>query len=228
MPGKNAVEETSNHQPKAQAPAPSPSAPSSSIPVLLSSLALLLAALALAATLISNRNMDAQQSTDNIKNKLSSIENRVDHMEALMATDKHSLVKAQLKKTLLNLHELSRLADKETKSEISRAETILLRLSTPATKIKAKVDLKSAEQPAQQHEPEASATAPSIPESTDTSAPQSSQTTPAPDQASVEPESPSKTTAVKPVEKPLGKMANSPPPDAGAETTPAAPPPMEQ
>ena len=61
---------------------------------------------------------------------------------------KHSLVQAELKKILLNIRELSRLSDAKTKAEISKAEGILLRLTTPPTRVKAKVDLKSTEQAA--------------------------------------------------------------------------------
>jgi len=230
MPEKDAIEETNEKQAKVQAPAAPPQAArSSSLPVLLSSLALLLAAFALAATLISNKNMGTRQPLNDIKGQLSAMESRVNHMEALMATDKHSLIQAELQKMLLNLHELSRLGDNETKAEISKAEAILLRLSTPATRVKAQVDLKSTEQAVPPDKPEAaSATAPSAPESTGTSAPQDSQIMPAPEQSPSEPSIESGAASAKAVEKPLDETVNTPPPDTETDAMPASPPPMEK
>jgi len=143
---KDTIEVTNEQTSEAQAPASPPPARSSSMAILLSSLALLLAAFALAATLISNKNMGTRQPLTDIQGKLNTIENRVDKVEASMATNKRDMVQAELKKMLLNLREMSQLGDNETKSEISKAEAILKRLSSPKTRVKAKVDLQSAEQ----------------------------------------------------------------------------------
>jgi len=181
---------------------------------------LLLAVFALAATLISS-NMGTRQPLDDIKGQLSAMESRVNHMEALMATDKHGLVQAELKKMLLNLHELSRLSDDATRSEISKVEMILLRLSTPATSVKARVDLKSTEQPAPSDEPEASTMVPSVPESAKISVPHDSQTTSTPEQAPAEPKS--EAASAKPVEKTLDETVNTLSTDTGTDVAPASP-----
>jgi len=231
MPDARNVEETTEQEQKIQPPATPKPARASSVPILLSSLALLLAVFALAATLISSKNMRAPQPLDVIKGKLSSMESRVNHMEALMATDKRGLVQAELQKMLLNLHELSRLGDKETRSEISKAEAILLRLSTPVTRVKAKVDLKSAGQ-AQPDESKASATAPSSPEPAKEPVTQNAQTTqPAkesPSEHKTEPESEPEHAPAKAAEKSLNETENSLSSDSEANTMPASPSPMEK
>jgi len=228
MPDTDRKEKISEQEQKMQPPATQRTTRASSIPTLVSSLALLLAVFALAATLISSKNMGTRQPLDDIKGQLSAMESRVNHVEALIATDKHGLVQAELKKMLLNLHELSRLGDDATRSEISKVEAILLRLSTPATKVKAQVDLKSTEQPVTPNEPETSTTAPPAPESTETSVPQDSQTTSTPEQDSTEPKAESEAAPAKAVEKSLSKTENTSLPDTETNAVPASPTPMEK
>jgi len=202
MPDTDSMEKTDEQEQKTQLPATPKPARASSIPILLSSLALLLAVFALAATLISSKNMGARQPLDDIKQELSAMENRMDHVESLIATDKRGLVQKTLKKMLFNLHELSRLGDDETRAEIARVEAILLRLSTPATKIKAQVDLKSIEQAGQPDKSKAFITAPTPSES--------------------------KTTSIKPAETPLNKTVSTSLPDTEADAMPASPAFMEK
>ena len=150
MPEKNTVEGTHDQGQETQPPL-IPQAPrSSSMPVILASLALLLAAFALAVTLNSNKDMGVRQppgdiQAGDIQGKLSTMERRVDQMEASMATNKRDLVQAKLKNMLLNLRELSYLGDNKTMAEIAKAEAILRRLSSREIRIEARVDLQSTE-----------------------------------------------------------------------------------
>jgi len=230
MPDAKNVEETTEQEQKTQPPTVSKPARTSSVPILLSSLALLLAVFALAATLINSKNMRAQQPLNDIKGQLSAMESRVNHVETLMATDKHGLVQAELQKMLLNLHELSRLGDNETRAEISKAEAILLRLSMPATRVKAKVDLKTTEQ-GMRPKKKAPVTAPVSPEAVKkplTQNPQTTQTSKtAPDEHIIKSKSEPKAES-KPAEKPLGRAANASLSDTEADTMPVSPTPMEK
>lgn len=232
MPDTDSMEKTDEQEQKTQPPATPSPARASSIPILLSSLALLLAVFALAATLINSKNMGARQPLDDIKEELSAMESRVNHVESLIATDKQGLVQKTLKKMLFNLHELSRLGDDETRAEIARVEAILLRLSTPATRIKAHVDLKSIEQAGQPDKSRALITAPAPSESEKKSAvqdPQIVQTRKkSPPEHKIESISKSKTTSTKPAETPLSKTASTSPPDAEADAMPASPAFMEK
>ena len=152
---RNAAPERS--APREQAAPPSPAEPtrrSPMLPVLLSVLALGLAAVSLAGLMKLNQRLNARQ-PDNaleraLEHKVAAIEHRVSHVESLLTTSRHDMVRAELKKMLLNLQELSRLADDQTRAEIAKAEAVLLRLSSPATRVRAKVDLKSA-RPAPAH-----------------------------------------------------------------------------
>ncbi len=200
MPEEDAVEEASEPSPGAQSPASPQHTRSSSIPLFLSSLALLLAAFALTVALISSKNINAHRSLSGIKGKLNVMEGRMNHVETLMATDKRGMVQAELKKMLLNLHELSRLGDDKTRAEIAKAEAVLQRLSTPETRIRIKVDLKRAMQPGRSDKPEASATEVSA----------------------------SKPVPANPEKILLNKTANKPSPDAATGTTPALSVPAEK
>jgi len=153
VPEENTSETVSEQPSESKNPTDQQNTRPSFIPVILSGLALLLAAFALTIALISNRHMAASRPMTHVKDQLASMETRINHMEAMMLTDKHSHVQTELRKMLFSLHELSGLGDSATKLEISKVEAILQRLSTPATRIKAKVDLKSTEQPAQPQAP---------------------------------------------------------------------------
>jgi len=230
MPDTDSTEKTAEQEQKTQPPVTPKPTRTSSIPILLSSLALLLAVFALAATLISNKNMGTRQPLDDIKAELSAMGSRVNHVESLIATDKRGLVQNELKKMLLNLHELSRLGDDETKAEIARVEAILLRLSTPATKVKAQVDLKSTEQAGQPDEPKASATAPSSPEPAKEPVTQNAQTAQPPKKSpsghKTEPQT--EPVPAKAAENSLNETANTLSPDSGTNVMPEAPVPMEK
>jgi len=226
MPDAKNVEETTEQEQKTQPPTVSKPARTSSVPILLSSLALLLAVFALAATLINSKNMRAQQPLDDIKGQLNAMESRVNHVETLMATDKHGLVQAELQKMLLNLHELSRLGDNETRAEISKAEAILLRLSMPTTRVKAKVDLKTTEQ-GMRPKKKAPVTAPVSPEPVKKPLTQSHQTKTSPERQIKSKPKP-KAESAKPAEKPLDKAANASLPDTESDAMPVSPTPMEK
>ncbi len=229
MPDTDSTEKTAEQEQKAQPPATQKPARASSVPILLSSLALLLAVFALAATLIGSKNMGVRQPLDDIKAELSAMESRVDHVESLIATDKRGLVQSELKKMLLNLHELSRLGDDETKAEIARAEAILLRLSTPATRVKAQVDLKSTGQ-AQPDESKTSATAPSSPEPAKEPVTQNAQTTQPPEKSPSEhmTEPKSEPAPAKAAEESLNETENTLSPDSETNAMSEAPVPMEK
>ncbi len=139
--------------PREQTAPPSPAEPtrrSPMLPVLLSVLALGLAAVSLAGLMKLNQRLNARQPDRALEHKVAAIEHRVSHVESLLTTSRHDMVRAELKKMLLNLQELSRLADDQTRAEIAKAEAVLLRLSSPATRVRAKVDMKSAK-PAPAH-----------------------------------------------------------------------------
>ncbi|MDQ6959116.1 MAG: hypothetical protein Q9M24_08425 [Mariprofundaceae bacterium] len=232
MPDADNVKKTTKQEQKTQPSATPKPTRASSVPILLSSLALLLAVFALAATLISSKNMGARQPLDDIKAELSAMGSRVNHVESLIATDKHGLVQNELKKMLLNLHELSRLGDDETRAEIAKIEAILLRLSTPATKVKAQVDLKSTGHAGQPDEPKASATVPASPEPAKEPVTQNAQTTQlpkkVPSEHMTEPKSEPESVPVKAAEKSLHETANTLSPDSETNAMPEAPVPMEK
>jgi len=222
----------SEKEPRTTPPARPQPIRSSSIPVLLSILALLLAAFALSVALTGNKNMVARQPLDDIKEELTAMRNRVNHMEALMATDKRELVQTELKRMLLNLHELSRLGDNKTRSEISKAEAVLLRLSTPKTRVKAQVDLKSTEKAAQSAKKKTPAAAPVAPEPVKKPPTQKLQTTQTskktlPEHNMAIKPAP-KTAAAKPAKKPKNKTANTPVSAVNTKAMPVSPVPGEK
>ncbi len=158
---------------------PSPTARAGKIgapifPMLLSGLAVLLAVIALVASL---QGKGENRLADNTANRLQALETRISHMEAMIATDRQSLMQAELKKLLFNIQKLSSLSDAETKAKISEIEGILSQLTVaPATKVRVRVDLESIKQ----ETPSGEAAAPAgkrksaEPETPETAAPASS------------------------------------------------------
>lgn len=138
--------EPTQSQATASQPQPASSA-SGRTPVMaymLSALALALAAISLIGMVKLNHRLNAQQPPRELEHKLAAVEHRVSHVEELLSTSRKDMVRAELKKMLLNLRELSRLADENTRAELSKAEAVLMRLSSPATRVRAKVDMESA------------------------------------------------------------------------------------
>jgi len=165
-------------------------------PLLLSGLAVLLAVIALVASL---QGKGENRLADNIANRLQTLEARMSHTEAMIATDKQSLMQAELKKLLFNIQKLSSLSDTETKAKISEVEGILQQLTVGhATKVKARVDPGSVKQEA--------------PPSRETAAPVGKTN-------SAEPETPERASAVSSHRQPVAAQAEKQAP-SGAEAAP--------
>jgi len=147
MSEEHAVESQQDQQSDSQ-PQPARPAPRRTpfLAYALSALALALAAIALVGMLKLNQRLNAQQPPRELEHKLAAVEHRVSHVEELLSTSRKDMVRAELKKMLLNLRELSRLADESTRAEIAKAEAVLMRLSSPATRVRAKVDMESTKQ----------------------------------------------------------------------------------
>jgi len=138
------------------AESPIPEAPptrQSSLPIIFSALALLLAGLALAANLLGNKTVqiDPMQA---INTKLGQIENRIGDVELQMTNDKLDVVDTQLKHILMNLKQLSRIADDATRERINRAYRLLEPLASSGH-VKAEIDLQSTIDPENNSLPEA-------------------------------------------------------------------------
>ncbi len=232
MTEKDATTESTEQQRETQPP--SRSGQSMSLSMLLSILAVLLAAFALVSTLAGNKHMNAQRVNPATSSRLGALEGRVNHMEALMATDRRGMMQAQVKKLLYNVRELSRLGDAKTKVEISKVENILRRLTTaPATKVKARVDMKSTEQPVETNKTATPATSAAIekPQPANTERPRETEATqPESVQPDTEKQAPPQTAATETPAAPAapaGKTENKPAPDT-EENAAAAPPAPEK
>lgn len=112
------------------------------LPLVLSGIAVLIAALALIANQMS-RPAPGIDPVQLVNSKLGQIEARIGDMESQLNNDKLSGVQMQLKRIMLELEQLSRLADDSTRSKINEAYNLLKPLSEPATSIKAEVDMQS-------------------------------------------------------------------------------------
>jgi len=128
------------------------------LPLVLSAIAVVLAALALIAGQIDRRaeHIDPMQA---VNSKLGQIEARIGDVEAQIRTDKMDVVEIQLKKMLLDLKQLSAIADEATRTKLERAYQSLKPLSSPATRVQAEVDADSTiagENQAVESNPEAS------------------------------------------------------------------------
>jgi len=112
------------------------------LPLVFSGIAVLIAALALVANQMSKPapGIDPVQL---VNSKLGQIEARIGDMELQLNNDKLSGVQMQLKRIMLELEQLSRLADKPTRNKIDEAYNLLKQLSGPATNVKAEVDMQS-------------------------------------------------------------------------------------
>jgi len=112
------------------------------LPLVLSAFAVVLAALALIAGQIDRRaeHIDPMQA---VNSKLGQIEARIGDVEARIRNDKMDVVEIQLKKMLLDLKQLSAIADEATRNKLERAYQALKPLSSPATRVQAEVDASS-------------------------------------------------------------------------------------
>jgi len=125
----------------------------SSLPTIFSALAFLLAPLSLVSRLLGNKTVqnDPMQA---VNAKLNQIENRIGDVELQITSDKLDAVDMQLKQILMNLKQLSRMADDATREHIERAYKELKPLVSRAH-VKAEIDLQSAMAPENSSMPEA-------------------------------------------------------------------------
>ncbi|MDQ6972250.1 MAG: hypothetical protein Q9M30_06340 [Mariprofundaceae bacterium] len=109
------------------------------LPLVLSAIAVVLAALALIAGQIDRRaeHINPMQA---VNSKLGQIEARIGDVETQIRNDKMDVVEIQLKKMLLELKQLSAIADETTRTKLERAYQALKPLSSPATQVQAEVD----------------------------------------------------------------------------------------
>ena len=114
----------------------------SSLPLVLSGIAVLLAALALIANQMGQPE-PRMDPLDAVNSKLGQIEARIGDMESQLTNDKLDVVNMRLKRILLDLEQLSTVADDATRSKINQAYQLLEPLTGPATKVKAEVDVQS-------------------------------------------------------------------------------------
>lgn len=190
-----------------------------SLPLVLSGIAVLIAALALIA------NQMAQPAPridpfDAVNNKLGQIEARIGDMESQLTIDKLDGASMQLKRILLDLEQLSQIADETTRSSIDQAYQLLKPLSDPASSVKAEVDVQSTMEPENQSAPEGPA-ATNEPATADESsatdiAPLPEATTPSPVE---EPANPA-----EPVEHEPGSMERMPADDMNTDASPQTEP----
>ena len=182
-----------------------------SLPLILSGIAVLLAALALIANLMGNQTprVDPLQA---VNSKLGQIEARIGDVETQLTSDKLDGVNMQLKRIMLELDQLSSIADDATRSKIRQAYQLLKPLSEPATRVKAEVDVQSTVMPENQTQPEEPAAIPAaVPEDAKT-APE-----PAASEAAVNTAEPA---PAKPATEGASATEPAPPADAGDSGTP--------
>ncbi|OIQ02824.1 MAG: hypothetical protein COS82_00635 [Zetaproteobacteria bacterium CG06_land_8_20_14_3_00_59_53] len=124
-----------------------------SLPLVLSGIAVLIAALALIANQM-GQPAPRIDPFEAMNNKLGQIEARIGDMESQLTSDKLDGVSMQLKRILLELEQLSMMADETTRSKIEQARQLLQPLSEPATSVKAEVDAQSTLAPENQTAPD--------------------------------------------------------------------------
>ena len=112
------------------------------LPMILSGLAVLIAALALIANQMGQPTSRIDP-LEAMNSKLGQIEARIGDMELQVVNDKMDGVQIQLKRILLDLEQLSSVADDATRSKIDQAFHLLQPLTMPATAVKAQVDMQS-------------------------------------------------------------------------------------
>jgi len=186
-----------------------------SLSLVLSGIAVLLAALALIANQMGQPE-PRMDPLDAVNSKLGQIEARIGDMESQLTSDKLDVVNMQLKKILLDLEQLSAVADDATRQKIDQAYGLLKSLSGPAAKVHAEIDMQSAVVPENQtptQEPAAT-----IEE--DTSPAEQVPAEPAPLPALPEAESSGMT---EPITQPLGTLGEETSP-TGAASSSATPP----
>jgi len=134
-------EETSMSKKKAEAATPeapeketesAPVKPTAAVastrtPLILAIVAIALAVFALASSMFGGGSMGVYE-------KLNSLESRLANVESLIADDKRNQVRAELKKILLSVRELSRVSDEDTRAQIAEIEKILDRMTTDTSK----------------------------------------------------------------------------------------------
>lgn len=119
------------------------------LPLILSGLAVLLAALALIANQMGQPAQNINP-LETVNSKLGQIEARIGDMESQLTNDKLDVVNMQLKRILLNLEQLSAVADDVTRQKIDQAYRLLKPLSEPAVRIQADVDIQGTVMPENQ------------------------------------------------------------------------------
>jgi len=133
-------ENTSENTAKVEVPNSGSERPGNSLPLVLSGIAVLLAALALIANQMGQPE-PRMDPLDALNSKLGQIEARLGDMESQLTSDKLDVVNMKLKKILLDLEQLSAVADDATRQKIDQAYGLLKALSGPAIKVQAEVDI---------------------------------------------------------------------------------------
>ena len=123
--------------------------PGNSLPLVLSGIAVLLAALALIANQMGQPE-PRMDPLDAVNSKLGQIEARIGDMESQLTSDKLDVVNMQLKRILLDLEQLSAVADDATRQKIDQAYGLLKSLSGPAVRVQAEVDIQGTAMPENQ------------------------------------------------------------------------------
>lgn len=135
-------------------------------PLILAIVAIALAVFAAASSMFGSGSMGVYE-------KLNSLESRLANVESLIADDKRNQVRAELKKILLSVRELSRVSDEDTRAQIAEIEKILDRMTTdtsrpeisePTFKKSVSIEKIIGEKAAPAPEPKAVAEQPALPE----------------------------------------------------------------
>ncbi len=144
MSDKDDRTETSAQEPK---PTQEGAHKTTSLPLWLSLLAIVLAAVAIAVGLQTGSKKPIVKPRLDVAARLHDIETRLHRLEASFASERRNRMQARLDRLLAEVHELSQLADAKARREIGKAEAILSHLLTsPATRVKARIDLKHSQQ----------------------------------------------------------------------------------
>ncbi|MDQ7010678.1 MAG: hypothetical protein Q9M29_02545 [Mariprofundaceae bacterium] len=106
---------------------PAAAVASARTPLILAIVAIALAVFATASSMFGGSSMGVYE-------KLNSLESRLANVESLIADDKRNQVRAELKKILLSVRELSRVSDEDTRAQIAEIEKILDRMTTDTSR----------------------------------------------------------------------------------------------
>ncbi len=103
------------------------------LPLIVAFIALLLAAFAIISNQSNVSSGALETRLQQLDDRLTGINQRIDSMEIDVASNRENLVKNQLKKLLINIQEISSMAAEETRRQLAQVESLLQDITRPAS-----------------------------------------------------------------------------------------------